>query len=111
MVLDPVTLRPKLGGRTGGLSGPAIRPIAIRCVYQIRAAMPDFPILGMGGIRTGLDALEFIAAGANAVSVGTAIFGDPSAPMRITRELEAELERRGFSSIKEVSGIAHRVER
>lgn len=111
MVLDPQTLRPKLGGKTGGLSGPAIRPIAVRCVYQIRAAMPDFPILGMGGIRSGMDALEFIAAGANAVSVGTAIFGDPSAPMRITRELEEELSKRGFTSVKEACGIAHRVER
>lgn len=111
MVLDPVSLRPRLGGRTGGLSGPAIRPIAVRCIYQIRAALPDYPILGMGGVRSGLDALELIAAGANAVSVGTAIFGDPSAPIRITRELEEELQRRGFTSVKEASGIAHRVER
>mgnify|MGYP006295504997 FL=1 len=65
----------------------------------------------MGGVRSGLDALELIAAGANAVSVGTAIFGDPSAPIRVTRELEEELQRRGFSSVKEASGIAHRVER
>ena len=80
MALDYKTLKPVLGGKTGGLSGPAIRPIAVRCVYQIRAALPEVPILGMGGIRTGRDALEFIAAGANAVSVGTATFGDPSAP-------------------------------
>ncbi len=108
MVIDPVTLRPHLGGRTGGLSGPAIRPVAVRAVYQVHAAMPQVPILGMGGIRSGRDALEFIAAGACAVSVGTAIFNDPSAPLRIQNELRDELEARGFSSLREVIGIAHR---
>jgi dihydroorotate dehydrogenase (NAD+) catalytic subunit len=108
MVIDQKTLRPVLGGRTGGLSGPAIRPVAVRCVYQIHAAMPDFPILGMGGIRNGKDALEFIAAGASALSVGTATFGDPSAPMRIQNELISEIENRGFNSISEVVGIAHK---
>ena len=108
MVIDQKTLRPVLGGRTGGLSGPAIRPVAVRCVYQIHAAMPDFPILGMGGIRNGKDALEFIAAGASALSVGTATFGDPSAPMRVQNELLQEIESRGFASLTEVVGIAHR---
>lgn len=107
MAINPETLKPHLGGRTGGLSGPAIKPIALRCVYQVRAAMPDFPILAMGGIRSGLDALEFIAAGAHAVSVGTAIFGDPSAPMRITRELENELDQRGILSVKDAINLAH----
>lgn len=107
MALDHRTLKPILAGRTGGLSGPAIRPVAVRAVYQVRAALPDVPILGMGGIRSGIDALEFIAAGANAVSVGTAIFGDPSAPMRIQRELEHELSVRNFKSPTEVCGIAH----
>jgi dihydroorotate dehydrogenase (NAD+) catalytic subunit len=111
MVIDQKTLRPVLGGRTGGLSGPAIRPVAVRCVYQIHAAMPDFPILGMGGIRNGKDALEFIAAGASALSVGTATFGDPSAPMRVQDELLSEIESRGFESLSEVVGIAHKVER
>lgn len=108
MVIDPKTLRPHLGGRTGGLSGPAIRPVAVRAVYQVHAAMPHIPILGMGGIRTGRDALEFIAAGASAVSVGTAIFNDPSAPLRIQRELHDELAARGFTSLRDVIGIAHR---
>lgn len=107
MALDHRTLKPILAGRTGGLSGPAIRPVAVRAVYQVRAALPNVPILGMGGIRSGIDALEFIAAGANAVSVGTAIFGDPSAPMRIQRELEHELSVRNFKSPAEVCGIAH----
>jgi dihydroorotate dehydrogenase (NAD+) catalytic subunit len=108
MVIDQKTLRPVLGGRTGGLSGPAIRPVALRCVFQIHAAMPSFPILGMGGIRNGKDALEFIAAGASAISVGTATFGDPSAPMRIQNELLQEIENHGFESISDVIGVAHK---
>ena len=72
-------MRPVLAGVTGGLSGPAIRPVALRCVWQVHAALPEVPILGMGGIRSGLDALQFVLAGASAVSVGTAVFGDPSA--------------------------------
>lgn len=107
MSISQETLKPTLGGVTGGLSGPAIRPVAVRCVYQVHQAMPDFPILAMGGIRCGKDALEFIAAGASAVSVGTATFGDPLAPLRIQRELVHELEHHGFSTLKEVVGIAH----
>jgi dihydroorotate dehydrogenase (NAD+) catalytic subunit len=83
MVIDTNTMRPALAGVTGGLSGPAIRPVAVRCIYQVHAQLPDVPILGMGGIRTGLDALEFVLAGASAVSVGTATFNDPSAPARV----------------------------
>jgi dihydroorotate dehydrogenase (NAD+) catalytic subunit len=108
MVIDTDTMRPALGGVTGGLSGPAIRPVAVRCVWQIRKALPDVPILGMGGIRTGLDALEFVLAGANAVSVGTTVFGDPNAPMRILAELAHALEARGFSRFEDAIGLAHR---
>ena len=89
---------PALGGVTGGLSGPAIRPVAVRCVWQVHQALPHLPILGMGGIRTGLDALQFVLAGASAVSVGTAVFGDPSAPVRVLAELEQALDERGFAS-------------
>ena len=85
LVIDPDTMRPVLGGVTGGLSGPAIRPVALRCVWQVHAALPQVPILGMGGIRTGLDALQFVLAGASAVSVGTAVFNDPSALGRVAR--------------------------
>lgn len=108
LVLDPLTLRPMLGGVTGGLSGPAIRPVALRCVWQVHAALPDVPILGMGGIRTGEDALQFLAAGATAVSVGTATFGDPSAPARVLAELRRSLASRGITRLDEVVGLAHR---
>lgn len=108
MVIDLDTQRPKLGGITGGLSGPAIRPIAVRCVWQIHQAMSDVPILGMGGIRTGEDALQFILAGASAVSVGTMTFNDPSAPMRVQRELAQALGERGFPSLRSAIGYAHR---
>jgi dihydroorotate dehydrogenase (NAD+) catalytic subunit len=108
MVIDTDTMRPALAGVTGGLSGPAIRPVAVRCVYQVHAAMPDVPILGMGGIRTGLDALEFVLAGASAVSVGTVTFNDPSAPARIGRELAIALAERGFESLSDAVGYAHR---
>ncbi|MDQ2797831.1 MAG: dihydroorotate dehydrogenase [Actinomycetota bacterium] len=107
MVIDTDTLAPALGGITGGLSGPAIRPVAIRCVWQVRSAIPYLPILGMGGIRSGLDALQFILAGASAVSVGTAVFGDPSAPVRVLAELEQALADRGFASLKDAVGFAH----
>ena len=108
MVIDTEAMAPALGGITGGLSGPAIRPVAVRCVWQVRQAIPHLPILGMGGIRTGLDALQFILAGASAVSVGTAVFGDPDAPVRVLRELEQALDERGFASVAEAVGAAHR---
>jgi dihydroorotate dehydrogenase (NAD+) catalytic subunit len=108
LVIDTDTMAPALGGVTGGLSGPAIRPVAVRCVWQVSQALPHLPILGMGGIRTGLDALQFILAGASAVSVGTAVFGDPSAPMRVLAELEQALDERGFGSVAEAVGYAHR---
>jgi dihydroorotate dehydrogenase (NAD+) catalytic subunit len=108
MVINPDTMRPHLAGITGGLSGPAIRPVAVRCVWQVRQAFPDLPIIGMGGIRTGLDALEFILAGASAVSVGTVVFHDPSAPLRIHEELQRALAERGFRSLSEAVSYAHR---
>jgi len=108
MVINTDTMRPALGGITGGLSGPAIRPMAVRCVWQVRQALPDTPILGMGGIATGLDALQFLLAGANAVSVGTVVFNDPSAPMRIQQELVAALADRGFASVADAINYAHR---
>ena len=110
MVIDTDTMRPALAGITGGLSGPAIRPMAVRCVWQVRQALPDVPILGMGGIATGLDALQFLLAGANAVSVGTAVFNDPSAPWRIHNELAVALADRGFRSVADAVGYAHREE-
>jgi dihydroorotate dehydrogenase (NAD+) catalytic subunit len=108
VVIDTDTMRPALAGITGGLSGPAIRPMAVRAVWQVHAAMPDVPILGMGGIRSGLDALQFVLAGASAVSVGTAVFNDPSAPMRVQQELAAALAERGFANLQEAVGHAHR---
>jgi dihydroorotate dehydrogenase (NAD+) catalytic subunit len=108
MALDLDTMRPVLAGVTGGLSGPAIKPIAVRCIWQVHAALPDVPILGMGGVRSGLDALELILAGASAVSVGTAVFGDPTAPARVLRELRDALVSRGFGTVGDAVGHAHR---
>lgn len=107
LAMDPDTLKPRLGGVTGGLSGPAVRPVAVRAVWQIRKALPELPIIGVGGIRTGFDALEFVLAGADAVQVGTVIFHDPSAPMRIVGELRDELALRGIRTLDEVRGTAH----
>ncbi|BFV55730.1 dihydroorotate dehydrogenase [Kitasatospora sp. CMC57] len=113
LAIDPVTMRPALAGTTGGLSGPAVRPIAVRCVYQVHAEMlagriPKVPILAMGGLRTGLDALEFALAGASGVAVGTALFNDPAAPLRILDELRAELAARDFTRFTDAVGYAHR---
>jgi dihydroorotate dehydrogenase (NAD+) catalytic subunit len=110
MVIDTNTMRPKLAGKTGGLSGPAIRPIAVRAVYQVHAAMPHVKILGMGGVASGRDAFELILAGASAISVGTATFGNPMAVMKIKEELKTELIEHGFDSLREAVGYAHRAE-
>ena len=110
MVINLDTLRPHLGGKTGGLSGPAIKPIAVRAVYQVHAEMPQVPILGMGGISSGRDALEMIAAGASGVSIGTASFGNPTAIMSIQNELKELLIAKGFTSLRQAIGYAHRPE-
>ncbi len=112
MVIDTGTLRPVLAGVTGGLSGPAIRPIAVRCIYQVHAAMrlgriPTAPIVGIGGVLTGLDALQLVAAGACAVQVGTATFHDPAAPARVHEELREALAQRGFVRFQDAVGRAH----
>ena len=108
MVINLDTMRPHLGGKTGGLSGPAIRPIAVRAIYQVHEALPAVPILGMGGVSSGKDALELILAGAKGVSVGTASFGDPAAIISIQNELKELLKVRGFTSVAQAVGYAHR---
>jgi len=108
MVINLETMRPHLGGKTGGLSGPAIRPVAVRAIYQVHAALPEVPILGMGGVSSGRDALELILAGASGVSIGTASFGNPHAAVEIQSELRELLIAKGFSSLRSAIGFAHR---
>jgi dihydroorotate dehydrogenase (NAD+) catalytic subunit len=98
MAIDVRTFRPKLGAVTGGLSGPAIRPVAIRCVYQVAQALPDTPIIGIGGITRAEDAIEFLLAGAWAVQVGTANFFDPTATIQVADGI------RDFLAAHELSG-------
>jgi len=107
MTIDPVTFRPALAGLAGGLSGPAVRPVAVRCLWLVRDALPDVPLIGCGGVRTGGDALELLLAGASLVAVGTVLFHDPSACSRIQRELEEELTARGVDRVSDVIGRAH----
>jgi dihydroorotate dehydrogenase (NAD+) catalytic subunit len=106
MVIDVDRRRPFLAHRTGGLSGPAIRPIAVRMVWEV-AEVVDVPIVGMGGIMTAHDALEFFLAGATAVAVGTANFVNPSATMDILDGLIAYLEEHGIEDLHELIGAAH----
>ena len=103
MAIDVQTWRPKLANVTGGLSGPAIRPVAVRMVYQVAAAV-SVPIIGMGGIITAEDALEFLLAGATAVAVGTASFVNPRASIEIIEGIAAYLRNRGLASIQDVIG-------
>jgi len=112
MVIDTDRLRPALAGVTGGLSGPAVRPIAVRCIWQVHAAMRDgrlrpAPIVGIGGVLTGLDALQLVLAGAAAVQVGTATFHDPTAPARVADELGTALAERGIGALRHAVGLAH----
>ena len=104
--LDSRTLRPALGPGQGGLSGPALKPIALAAVATCYRAT-EMPIVGMGGVQTGLDALELIAAGARHVALGTVLFTDPDAPVRVRAELHAAAAERGLKSYEDALGIAH----
>lgn len=106
LVLDPQTLRPRLATATGGLSGSLLRPIALAAVYESHRAC-GLPIVGMGGVSCGRDALELLAAGASAVAVGTILFADPGAPARIRGELTAALAALGVDSADDISALAH----
>jgi dihydroorotate dehydrogenase (NAD+) catalytic subunit len=110
MVINVDTMRPHLGGKTGGLSGPAIKPIAVRAIYQVHAALPKVRILGMGGVASGKDALELILAGASGISVGTASFGNPHAIIEVRDQLQQLLAARGFTTLSQAVGYAHRSE-
>lgn len=103
MAIDPRTRRPRLANVTGGLSGPAIHPIAVRMVYEAARATKK-PIIGIGGIMTASDAIEMILAGASAVQIGSASFHDPAAPLKILQGIQKFLEDEKISSIKEIVG-------
>lgn len=107
LALDPLSGRPVLGGGGGGLSGPAIHPVAVRAVYETRSVWPDLPIVGVGGVAGGLEAAELIAAGADAVQVGTATFASPRAPAQVLHELEAWMSAHDVGSIAALKGKAH----
>ena len=104
MAVDVERLRPKLATAVGGLSGPAIRPIAVGAVFRVARAMPDVPIMGVGGIVTGEDAVEFLLAGAWAVQVGTAMLVNPSAPMEVAQGILAYLRAKGLPSPADLRG-------
>jgi dihydroorotate dehydrogenase (NAD+) catalytic subunit len=108
MAIDLKRRRPYLANVTGGLSGPAIRPIALRMVYQVRQAV-DVPLIGIGGIATADDALQFLMAGASAVQVGTATFVNPNAPIGIVEGIEAFLRAEGIRDVNEIVGIAQSI--
>lgn len=103
MDIDIHRRKPALGNTMGGLSGPAILPVALRMVYEVVRAV-DIPIIGMGGISTGEDAIKFLLAGASAVSIGTANFIDPIAPLNIRKGIENYMEEKGFQSMEEIIG-------
>ncbi len=106
MAIDVERGRPWLANTTGGLTGPAIRPVGIYHVWQAATAV-RVPIIGMGGIETGRDALEYLMAGATAVSIGTANFRDPLVPVRVAEAIAAEMQRRGVASVRALTGLAN----
>lgn len=107
MALDPVTLKPALGHVTGGLSGPAIKPVALRAVYLIARDL-GVPVIGMGGATTARDVMEFLACGAAAVAIGTANFRDPLLAESLKNDLEQLMEQHGFASVKGLVGVSHK---
>jgi len=107
MTIDIDKRRPLLGAGGGGLSGAAIHPVAVRAVYDVRSALPDATIIGVGGVMSGADAIELLMAGANGIQVGTATFRDPRAPFRVLEEMESWCARRGVRSVSDLIGAAH----
>ncbi len=103
MAIDIETRKFKIANKTGGLSGPAVKPVAVRMVYEASRAV-KIPVIGMGGIMTGEDAVEFLLAGATAVAVGTANFVDPFAPLKVIEGINAYLDRHGYASVSEIIG-------
>jgi dihydroorotate dehydrogenase (NAD+) catalytic subunit len=108
LVLDPATRRPVLGAGGGGYSGAPIHPVVVRTIYDVHAAHPEVPIVGVGGVATGWDAVELLLAGASAVQVGTATFAEPAAPARVRAELAAWMHGHGVATVGELIGAAHR---
>jgi dihydroorotate dehydrogenase (NAD+) catalytic subunit len=107
MAIDPETRRPRLGGGGGGLSGPAIHPVAVRAVFEVHRDLPELPIVGVGGVARGVDAVELLLAGASAVQVGTASFADPRSVGRVRDEIEGWCRTHGVGSVRELIGDAH----
>ena len=104
MRIDVNTRHPVLKMNTGGLSGPAVLPVAVRMVWEVSCALPGMPILGMGGVSKGEDAAQLMLAGASAVAVGTALFADPYAPLKVRDGLEQIAARQGLSAVRELTG-------
>jgi dihydroorotate dehydrogenase (NAD+) catalytic subunit len=107
LAIDVEYQRPALGAGGGGLSGPAVHPVAVRAVWECRAAFPEAGIVGVGGVMAGCDAVELLQAGADAVQVGTATFRDPKAPWRILAEVERWCGRHRVAAVRELIGVAH----
>lgn len=107
MVIDLDSRCPVLGAGGGGYSGQPVHPVAVRAVYDVHATLPDLPILGVGGVVSGRDAVELMLAGAAAVQVGTANFADPRATMRVLRELREWCQRHAVSRVTDLVGAAH----
>jgi dihydroorotate dehydrogenase (NAD+) catalytic subunit len=103
LAVDAGRLRPELGAVTGLLSGPAIRPLALRAVHEVARALPEVPVLGVGGVRSGDDAVEMLLAGAWAVQVGTATLVDPAAPVAVAQGVLSYLKKKGLASPADVS--------
>jgi dihydroorotate dehydrogenase (NAD+) catalytic subunit len=104
IAIDAERRRPVLANACGGLSGPAIKPVALRMVWEVHRALPEVPVVGIGGVESGRDVAEFLLAGASAVQVGTAIFRDPAAPLRILSELERFCAEQGVTESRELVG-------
>jgi len=108
MSMNPTTGLPSLGNGGGGLSGRSVHPIAVRAIYEVSANVPGLPIVGVGGVTSGWEAIELMLAGASAVQVGTATFAEPRAMSRIQREMNRWAQRRGINDWSKIVGLAHR---